>query len=146
MRIKAVKASDPVVAAMLQYLQLTALPNDTPIFSDHSSSSYWWVVFDDTHPVAFASLTLSTQWADAGYLSRAGVLPAYRGQGLQKRLIRVREKKARQLGLNWLVTDTTNNPASANSLISCGYKTFTPSKPWGFEHSTYWMKRINVSK
>lgn len=142
MRIRAVKPEDPAIAALLQYLQLSALPYDIPIAASHTTTDYWWVAFDDVHPVAFAALTLSAQWGDTGYLSRAGVLPAYRGQGLQKKLIKVRERKAKQLGWQWLVTDTTDNPPSANNLIDCGFKTFIPSRPWGFDSTIYWKKKL----
>jgi hypothetical protein len=62
--------------------------------------------------------------------------------GLQKRLIRVRERMARELGWAWLITDTFQNPPSANSLISCGFKNFAPTKPWGFAGANYWRKKL----
>ena len=51
--------------------------------------------------------------------------------------------KAKRLGMNWLITDTTDNPPSANSLIACGFKLFEPSKPWANKQSLYWRKRID---
>ena len=125
---------------LLMYLQLKCLPSDKPLEID---SGYWWVTYTDTGtPVAFAGLVRSSQWSNAGYMCRAGVLPAYRGNGLQKKLIQCRIRKARALKLDWLVTDTTDNPASANSLISMGFKMYIPSVPWGYKHSSYWCMKL----
>lgn len=140
MKITAVDAAQPATAALLQYLQLTILPHDIP--KEAAPTGYWWIGYDGAHAVAFAALHPSSQWGDAGYLSRAGVLPSHRGQGLQRRLLRVRERRARGLGLEWLVTDTRMNPPSANNLIACGFRCFSPSKPWADEFTTYWKKGL----
>jgi GNAT superfamily N-acetyltransferase len=76
------------------------------------------------------------------YLCRAGVLPAHRGQGLQKRLIRARIQVAKEKGMNWLVTDTNDNPASGNSLIACGFKLFEPTVPWAANGAIYWRMKL----
>ena len=105
-------------------------------------NGWWWVVKDKGDIIAFAGLHPSYNWDDAGYLCRVGVLPSYQGKGLQKRLIRVREKKARLLKYRWLITDTTDNAASANNLISCGYKLYEPDIPWGPHDALYWRKKM----
>jgi len=143
-RITGVDAAKPATAALLQYLQLKILPNDIP---KETSSGCWWIGYDGELgglPVAFASLHPSIQWGDAGYLSRSGVLPSHRGQGLQKRLLRVRERRAKALGLTWLISDTASyNVASSNNLAACGYKLFRPSNPWGHEDAIYWRKELS---
>jgi GNAT superfamily N-acetyltransferase len=114
---------------------------------------HWWLVWDRHHwarqsfmgpcsPIAFCGLTEALATPGSGYLKRVGVLKAYRGRGLQRRLITVRERKARKLGLTTMLTDTTDNPASANSLIGAGYKIFEPSYKWAFTHSIYWRKAL----
>jgi GNAT superfamily N-acetyltransferase len=137
--VQAVDATDPKVAALLTWLQLSTLGGDEPY---DVSEGHWWVAYEGGAPIGFAGVVRSLQWSDAGYLCRSGVLRSHRGNGLQKRLIRVRERKAKALGWNWLLSDTYKNPPSANSLISCGYKTFTPSRPWGFDGAIYWRKKI----
>jgi GNAT superfamily N-acetyltransferase len=127
------------MASLLLWLQLETLPRDTP---HETCVGHWWVAFDGTNPIGFAGMVQSIRWSDAGYMCRAGVVRSHRGKGLQKRLIRVRERKARQLGWNWLVTDTRGNPPSGNSLISCGFRLFTPSNPWGHEDAIYWRKAL----
>jgi len=99
---------------------------------------YWWVVLDGDTPVGYAGLAHSRQWQSTGYLCRAGIIPEYRGRGLQKRLIYVRIKLARKLGFVALVTDTRRNPSSANSLIACGFKLYEPQAPWSFVDANYW--------
>lgn len=107
-----------------------------------SAAGHWWIAYDGQLPIGFAGLLPSVKWSDAGYLCRAGVVRSHRGHGIQKRLIRVRERKARSLQWSWLVSDTLDNPASANSLIHCGYRLFHPAKPWGLPGALYWRKRL----
>jgi GNAT superfamily N-acetyltransferase len=126
-------------AALLHWLQLETLSGDTPLTT---IVGWWWILYQDDRPIGFCSLRRSAQWGDTGYLCRAGILPKYRGKGLQKRLIRVRERQAKRLKMNWLITDTYNNPASANSIIACGFRMFTPSKPWGADETCYWRKKL----
>ena len=141
MQIRQVDPSSLHVLSMLMKLQKDCLPHDYPIFPD--DKTYWWVAAEAGLPIGFACLTWSRRWSDTGYLSRAGVIRQARGKGVQKRLIKVRMAKAKRLGMNWLITDTTDNPPSANSLIACGFKMFEPSKPWANKQSLYWRKRID---
>ena len=138
-KIRLVDASKPENAALLNWLQLKILPSDIPA---DTSTGFWWVAFDADLPVGFASVRRSTSFTHTGYLSRAGVIYSHRGQGLQSRLIRVRQAKAASLGWTHLITDTLNNPASANSLIRCGFKSYLPYKPWAADGAAYWIKRI----
>lgn len=125
--------------AQIAGLQKTIFPYDTPHPTD---SGAWWLAFDGAFPVAFAGVVPSTQWCDAAYLCRAGVVKSHRGRGIQKHLIVLRERHMRAQGMNWMVTDTTKNPASSNSLIAKAYRLFEPSKPWGLAGALYWRKRI----
>jgi GNAT superfamily N-acetyltransferase len=105
-------------------------------------SGWWWIVEYDGKPVAFAGLQ-ETREGGSGYLCRTGVIPSHRGQGLQKKMIRIRERKALSRGWKRICTDTTGNPISANNLIACGYRTFLPKTPWGPEPSTiYWVRSM----
>lgn len=126
-------------ASVLRALQRQALPEDKPVATH---AGWWWLAFDGKEPVAFAGLSPSSQWHATGYLCRAGVLESHRGKGLQKRLIQVRAAHARRLGWQWLVTDTRRNPASANSLIACGFRMYEPSNPWSFRDAVYWRLRL----
>jgi GNAT superfamily N-acetyltransferase len=115
--------------------------------SDADLEGYWWLVWPTAYQegaVAFAGMRPSLQWDDRGYLCRVGVLPWHRGHGLQRRLLRVREAKARRLGWTSVHTDTTDNIPSSNSLIKAGYTLFRPALRWGpHAHGTlYWRKAL----
>ena len=132
------RAVTPGDISAIDYLQHACLPDDKPL---DATVGHWWLIFNRGEPVAFAGMKLSTRWSDCMYLCRSGVLPEQRGKGLQRRLILVRERAARQMGMAWLISDTTCNPASANSLIACGFRLYEPRDPWGNKHTLYWRKR-----
>jgi GNAT superfamily N-acetyltransferase len=140
MKIKRVDIRNPQIQTELSVLQKKCLPYDTP---HDTTTGYWWIVYDSFNlPCAFAGLVRSTRFANVGYLCRAGVLPSHRGQGVQKRLIRARIRQARALGWDWLITDTYQNPASANSLIATGFKLYESSQPWGVSETLYWRLKL----
>jgi GNAT superfamily N-acetyltransferase len=123
----------------LETLQRACLPEDTPVFPEDGT---WWVGHDGSQAVAFCLIEPSCQWLDTAYLARSGVLKAWRGQGLQKKMITIRERHARSMGYRWMISDTTDNPPSSNSLMAKGYRIFDPSKPWGMNTTLYWRKRL----
>ncbi|MFK4601367.1 hypothetical protein ABIF57_000819 [Bradyrhizobium diazoefficiens] len=45
---------------------------------------------------------------------------------------------------NWdsIVSDTTDNPVSANNFIQAGYRLYEPEVPWAWSHTLYWRKRL----
>jgi GNAT superfamily N-acetyltransferase len=137
MKIKQLDAIDH--EHLLIKMQKSCLPNDELY---DVSKGFWWGAFDNDICVGFCGLVPSTRWGDCGYLCRSGVIRSYRGKGIQKKLIKARERKARFLGWNWLITDTYSNPPSANSLISCGFKLFEPTIPWGAKGTLYWRKHL----
>jgi GNAT superfamily N-acetyltransferase len=139
--LKKADLRNPSLVTLICYLQKKILPSDNIYKPDRG---HWWVAYaEDGKPVAFAGLVRSIKWTDTGYLCRAGVLDGYTGHGLQKRLIQARVKQARKLGWNWCITDTTNNPASANSLINAGFKIYTPGQPWSFRNAIYWKYKVH---
>ena len=138
--IKKVDLRNPALVTLICYLQKKILPADT-IYKPERG--HWWVAYtEEGKPVAFAGLVRSITWTDTGYLCRAGVMDGYTGHGLQKRLIRARQTQAKKLGWNWLITDTTSNPASANSLINAGFKIYTPANKWSFRNAIYWKYKV----
>lgn len=100
---------------------------------------YWWVAEQDGERVAYAAMHV---WApdNAGFLSRAGVIPDARGQGLQKALARARLRYARRLGLEAALTYVApHNVASLNSLVAVGGRFYTPAWRWaGVEMLYLW--------
>lgn len=137
MKVVTVRRTDDV--ALLKRLHLDTLPGD--VFPNFAAG-WWWVASSGDEAVAFAGLTPSARWTDTCYLVRSGVMSRARGNGLQKRMIQVRERFARGRGMRWLITDTFQNPASSNSLIACGFKLFEPRDPWGLNGALYWRKPL----
>lgn len=102
----------------------------------------WWMVYHGSEPVAFAGMWRSGSQENAGYMCRSGVLKEHRGHGLQRRLIRARERAARRKGWKWMISDTTESPASAVNLERCGYRPFNPAKPWFRKDTIYWRRAL----
>ena len=67
------------------------------------------------------------------------------GNSLQLRFMRALELRARRNGWFWIVSDTTENPVSANNFIRAGYRLYLPEQPWGWAHTLYWRKQIGAS-
>lgn len=103
---------------------------------------HWWLIWHEGTAVAFAGIVPSAQWINCGYFSRAGVIPGHRGKHLQRRLIKVRVTKAKKLGWEAITTDTRDNPSSANNLIECGFRMYSPRKPWAYNDSCYWRIKL----
>jgi len=139
MKINRVDIRNSDVQTRLLVLQKNCLPYDKPY---DTNSGYWWIATADGMDCGFAGLVYSSSWSDCGYFIRCGVMPDYRGQGLQKKFIRVRIRQAKSLKMNWVITSTYDNPASANSLISCGFKMFNPTKPWMAKNTSYWRLKL----
>jgi GNAT superfamily N-acetyltransferase len=141
-RIKRVDGEDEIYAELLRQLHDETFGSSAPQIDPERG--WWWVATDGRELAGFCGLTpVYAQPSDVGYLKRAGVLRPHRGQGLQRRFVRVREAQARREGLRTLITDTSDNPSSANNLIACGYRIYRPDEPWGFPHTIYWYKDLS---
>jgi GNAT superfamily N-acetyltransferase len=137
-RIRQVDGDDDEVATELRTLHDATFGDTAPQIIPEEG--WWWLLFADKEPAGFAGVERSAAYEDCVYLSRSGVMPEHRGQNLQVRLIRVREAFAKRHGFAACITDTTNNVASANSLIKAGYKLYEPSVPWSLPAALYWRR------
>jgi GNAT superfamily N-acetyltransferase len=122
-------------------MDLLLFPGDDPI--DDPDSHIWFVGFEAGKPVCYASLKLLPNESSA-FLSRCGVLRSHRGQGLQKRLLRARERAAKAEGCTGhLITYTVpENAPSINSLTSCGFKAYIPPYNWAGDDVVYFRKKL----
>jgi GNAT superfamily N-acetyltransferase len=102
----------------------------------------WWLAYHGDDPVAFAGVVPSTYARNCGYFSRVGVLQRHRGRRLQLRLMRAVEARGRRIGWHGVVSDTTNNPTSANNFIRAGYRLYEPEVPWAWSHTLYWRRSL----
>ena len=97
---------------------------------------------EDPEPVGFCTAR-KIPGEPGAFLSRAGLLQCARGQGLQRRMIRVRERWARAEDLEYILTYTRpDNYPSIMSLIRCGYRLYTPARYWGGSSSLYFVKAL----
>jgi GNAT superfamily N-acetyltransferase len=140
MIIRRVDAEKPSVAAHLAALQELCFPGDRPYPTE---KGWWWLVMSDSEPAAFAAMNLASSWEHTVYMARCGVAPAFRGRGLQRKLLQKREQFAKiELGAIRAITDTSSNTRSANNLIRAGYLTYTPARNWGLKEAIYWLKEL----
>jgi RimJ/RimL family protein N-acetyltransferase len=105
--------------------------------------AYWWLDEVRGVVVGYGGLKVCGTAVNRGlgFLSRCGVLPDWRGQGRQKRMIAARVAYARRLGLREVVTYVVpNNLASANSLIACGFRFYVPATRWGGCEALYFRR------
>jgi GNAT superfamily N-acetyltransferase len=102
----------------------------------------WWIAYHQAIPVAFAGVVPSTRAFNAGYFCRVGVLRRHWGHMLQLRLMRAIESRAKRSGWSSIVSDTTDNLASANNFIRAGYQLYQPQCPWAWPNTLYWRKSI----
>lgn len=102
----------------------------------------WWLAFDGADPVAFAGSKDVSSAAGWSYFSRVGVLPGYRGRGLQGRFMRAIEAHARKSGKSAVISTTFDNPPSANNFVRRGYRMYSPEQPWGATGTCYWLKSL----
>jgi len=140
-RIKRATEMSQTTEQAIRFLQKECLPLDTVL---SPKVGWWWIAYCDGRLAGFAAMMQSSKTPEAVYLARAGTLEAFRGRGLQKKLIRERLKFAKDLGMTQAITDTTDNVASANALIATGFRMFEPDDPWGLPNTLYWRKSLAV--
>lgn len=137
-RIREVDGDDDDIAEEIRALHVLTFFKDAP--QPQTDHGHWWLAHYSGDAVAFAGMIPSTIYPNMGYFSRVGVLPQHRGSGLQLRFMRAIESRARRNGWLGIVSDTTDNPPSANNFIRSGYRIIEPAVRWAFPHSIYWRK------
>lgn len=140
-RIRAVDGHDEDAADTLAEVhRLTFL--DAAAIPDFEQG-HWWLAYRGGTPVGFAGVIPSVRAHNAGYFSRVGVLRSHCGHSLQLRFMRAVELRVRRNGWNAVVSDTTDNVASANNFIRAGYRLYRPKEPWAWPHTLYWRKFLS---
>lgn len=107
----------PSDSADLARLNAEIFPDDAP---PDFASAEWRMAWSNFEPIAFCGWK---RLGNLGFHYRSGVLPSFRGKGLQREMIELRERAMRESGLGVAVTYTeTYSAASMNTLIKCGYR------------------------
>lgn len=100
-----------------------------------------WLVYQGKRPVGFCSVMPGYLESDTVFLSKAGLLGCARGQGLHKRMIRVRLNWCKKNGYKFAVTYVhRHNGKSAYNLCACGFKVYTPASEWAGKEFIYFLK------
>jgi GNAT superfamily N-acetyltransferase len=139
-RIREVDGNDDETVEALTDLHRLTFFDGAPV--PKFDSGHWWLAFYGARPVAFAGVIPSTHALNAGYFCRVGVLRRHWGHALQLRLMRALELRVRNNGWCCIVSDTTDNLASANNFIRAGYRLYQPKCPWAWPTTLYWRKSI----
>jgi len=100
----------------------------------------WWFVYCAGERVGYAGLKIMSGINKGiAFLSRCGILPEHRGNGLQRKLIRVRLAAAKKALCDYVITYTLRtNLNSANNLIAYGFRMYIPEEEWGSPDSLYY--------
>jgi GNAT superfamily N-acetyltransferase len=107
-------------------MDAVCFPLDTPAIL---AGADWSIGWDGATPAAYCAWkTAEHDGVAVGFHYRGGVLPDYRGRGLQRRMLRRRESEMRERGLKKAVTYTdADGAASMRSLIAEGYRPYVPT-------------------
>jgi GNAT superfamily N-acetyltransferase len=128
-RIREVDGDDDDIAETLAELHRLTFFDTAPV--PPFDQGHWWLAFRGSRPVAFAGIVPSTRTPRTGYFCRVGVLRRYCGNGLQLRLMRAVEWRARRNGWRWVVSDTTHKRRISQQLHSWRLPAVSASMPMG---------------
>lgn len=133
--IRFAEASGLDAERWIRWMDGEVFPDDKPV-TFHGSR--WFIGWHGETPACYAAWRPHYPTVDLnplhlpkplGFLYRAGVMPLYRGKGLQAKLIGVREVDMRIAGVEVAATYTNpDSAASMRSLIACGYRPYEATK------------------
>jgi len=143
-KFQQVDSSDPEIKKIIKQLNRRIF-TDELIDTSQDARATWWIAYQGDQVAGYCAILPRGR---GGYLARAGVLKDFRGQGLQKRMIALRLRYAREQGWPWVVTDThKQNEASIRSLEQMGFRPYRPRRPhmprsWAAQ-SRFWIYRFS---
>jgi hypothetical protein len=116
---------------------------------EYEDASVNWIIWArrpdgcDWFAVGFCGVKLLYS-EKAAFLIRSGVARGHRGQGLQRRAIRVRDAFLLRAGFPTSLTYVLQeNVASLINLLKCGYRIYEPDYAWvGREGIYYLIKKL----
>jgi GNAT superfamily N-acetyltransferase len=120
------RAASPEEQQQILQMDRVCFPLDEP---PAIVGAEWFIGWDGSRPAAYCAWkTVEHDGVPVGFHYRAGVLAEYRGQGLQRQMLRLREAGMRTQGLNAAVTYTdADAAASMRNLIAEGYRPDAPT-------------------
>ena len=125
------------------YEQLRELDYNNPNFKgcgdEFQFNREWWVILDEGEIVAYCGSIYSKGIC---IFNRAWVKKNYRGQGIQRRMIKTRIKAASTFCHIAITYTTLDNFPSANNLINCGFRLYLPEYSYGGSDKLYFQKLL----
>lgn len=123
------------------YESLRELDTTNPSFKgcgdEFLENREWWVLVNTRGEiVAYCGAIFAQRIC---IFNRAWVHKSRRGMGVQKRMIRLRLRRARQFCRTAITYTTKDNYASINNLIRCGFKMYCPEYQYGGKEMLYFM-------
>lgn len=122
----------------LKYLDFTN-PNFKGCGDEFQYNREWWVMLDEDIIVAYCGSIYSRGIC---IFNRAWVKKEYRGQGIQRRMIKTRLKAAAYTCHIAITYTTLDNFPSANNLIDCGMRLYIPEYMYGGKDKMYFQKLL----
>jgi len=132
------KELNPILYEELQELDISN-PNFKGCNNEFKANRDWWVIISGNKIIAYCGCAFIEGIC---LFVRAWVHKDYRGQGLQKKMIKLRVKSAYDCHIAITYT-TADNPPSANSLISQGFKLYLPEYAYGGKEMLYFQKELS---
>jgi GNAT superfamily N-acetyltransferase len=119
-------ATSPADERQILHMDAACFPRDEPPII---AGAEWVIGWDGSRPAAYCAWkTVDHDGAPVGFHYRAGVRAEYRGHGLQRQMLRLREDRMRARGLTAAVTYTdADAAASMRNLIAEGYRPYAPT-------------------
>jgi ribosomal protein S18 acetylase RimI-like enzyme len=116
-------------AALIAQMDVVCFPLDTPA---EFAGANWFIGWHGDRPAAYCAWKIvehdGPHDGPVGFHYRAGVMPDWRGKGLQREMVRLREAEMREQGLRKAVTYTdADGAASMRNLIAEGYRPYVPT-------------------
>jgi GNAT superfamily N-acetyltransferase len=112
-------------AALIAQMDVVCFPIDTPA---EFAGANWFIGWDGDQPAAYCAWKVVDHDEPVGFHYRGGVMPDWRGRGLQREMLRLREAGMREQGIAKAVTYTdADGAASMRNLIAEGYRPYVPT-------------------
>lgn len=131
------KIINELLYEQLKKLDAKCFPN---CYNEFKENREWWIIEQGNIIIAYCG-----SWYKDGIcmFNRAWVHPDYRGQGIQKRMIKARLRAAKRYGNTAITYTTVDNDKSANNLIRFGFKLYVPEYKYAGKEMVYFIKTFN---
>ena len=137
--------------ALIRYMDAECFPEDVPFeWKDANFTIGEYTTDSECAPACYCAWKpVDFQGGTVAFLYRAGVMPEFRGKGLQSAMIKLREAEIRPQYKIVVTCTALYNMASITSLQNAGYKIYYPGERSGLPDvshdipSIHWYKNLS---